>query len=445
MDLFDDPYDEEINFFNDPLFDDKGSESKNTSAKPSSPLTQVSQTFNSISSTNKNETNHNFSINNQHVMNTQLPFNFHNIYSHNCNPSNYPIISSSSFISLGSNGLNNSLGGGFSNSFTRGSTSSLNSMIDRKPGSINGTRLINKSPSFPTRALSQHLMIHTSPPSNSMNFNLTNINHQNSAPVNISFMSNNVRNSNHHMNTSHHLNNLSQTMSNGLSNNFRHTNINNNTLNGIGNVANSNSVLNNGNNSNPTHNSNKLDISNQNQNQSMNIKSPIVFDDDSFFKSAMNNPNLRFNPAKLRFIPSAFWGENDRTFGEIVKMFFQRKNNSKCRFPHKLYNALILSQLDPNLYHLVGAKWIDRIHILIKRSAFSRLLGIRSIEGSLFHQQGNFPSHGFEEIDPSVVKNQYPNFDFSENRIIKHTAGVFIFGCTEADIAACKWNILRMA
>ena len=166
----------------------------------------------------------------------------------------------------------------------------------------------------------------------------------------------------------------------------------------------------------------------------------IFMDDDVMFKAALNNPNLRFNPMKLGFIPSAFWGNSDKTFGEMVKIFFQRKNNSKCRFPHKLYNALILSQLDSNMFRMVGAKWVDRKMILINRNAFARLLGIKAIEGSLFHQQGNFPSHGFEEVDPSIIKERFKNFDFSQNRIIIHTAGVFVYGCSEADISSCKWN-----
>lgn len=163
-------------------------------------------------------------------------------------------------------------------------------------------------------------------------------------------------------------------------------------------------------------------------------------DEDALFNEAMENSNMRFNPVKLGFIPSAFWADNDMTFSEIVKSFFQRKNNSKCRFPHKLYNALIFTQTDPSLFPIIGAYWVDRTSILIKRKSFARLLGIKSIEGSLFHQQGNFPSHGFIEIDPKIVKMRFPNFDFTVNRLITHKTGAFVYGCTEADIDGCKWN-----
>ncbi|OHT13139.1 hypothetical protein TRFO_16795 [Tritrichomonas foetus] len=163
-------------------------------------------------------------------------------------------------------------------------------------------------------------------------------------------------------------------------------------------------------------------------------------EDDNLFKMVLSNPFFRINPVKLGFIPTSFWTDNDVSFGDIVKIFFRRKNNSKCRFPHKLYNALVLSTLNPRLFNLVGAKWVDNITILISRKRFARLLGIRAIEGSLFHQQGNFPSHGFVEIDPMIVKNKYPNFDFGENRLISHSGGVFVFGCTENDIDTCKWN-----
>ena len=35
---------------------------------------------------------------------------------------------------------------------------------------------------------------------------------------------------------------------------------------------------------------------------------------------------------------------------------------------------------------------------------------------------------------------KFPNFDFSVNRLITHATGVFVYGCTEADIDGCKWN-----
>ena len=175
--------------------------------------------------------------------------------------------------------------------------------------------------------------------------------------------------------------------------------------------------------------------------QTNRINSPSNDDENErFFRIAMSNPMFRFNPVKLGFIPSSFWSDNDVSFGDIVKIFFRRKNNSKCRFPHKLYHALILSSINPRMFSLIGARWIDNTLILINRQHFARLLGIKAIEGSLFHQQGNFPSHGFVEIDPMIVKKKFPDFDFTQNRIIKHNDGVFVYGCTEKDIEVCKWN-----
>lgn len=188
-----------------------------------------------------------------------------------------------------------------------------------------------------------------------------------------------------------------------------------------------------------------VNLANPGGNIDVNLKNILLYndsnkDEDLIFKDALENVNMRFNPAKLGFIPSAFWSDNDMTFNDIVKSFFQRKNNSKCRFPHKLYNALIFTQNDPSLFPLIGVYWVDRTSILIRRKTFARLLGIKSIEGSLFHQQGNFPSHGFAEVDPQVVKMKFPNFDFSVNRLITHTAGVFVYGCKESDINECRWN-----
>ena len=154
--------------------------------------------------------------------------------------------------------------------------------------------------------------------------------------------------------------------------------------------------------------------------------------------------SIRFNPKELGFLPSDFWKEGEATLGQLCSEFFRRKNNSNCRFPHKLYNALLLSEQNEWLANVVGVEWVDDKTIKVNRERFARLLGIKSIEGSLFNKQGNFPSHGFVELDPIIVKDRFPGFDFLSERLLVHEAGLFVRGCTESEITSCKWSLHTM-
>lgn len=161
-------------------------------------------------------------------------------------------------------------------------------------------------------------------------------------------------------------------------------------------------------------------------------------------EDAFADISIRFNPKRLGFLPSTFWKDGEATLGQLCSEFFRRKNNSNCRFPHKLYNALVLSEQGDWLVNVVGVQWIDDRTIKVNRERFARLLGIKSIEGSLFNKQGNFPSHGFVEVDPIVVRSKFPDFDFRSDRLIVHEAGIFVRGCTEQNITSCKWSLSTM-
>lgn len=168
---------------------------------------------------------------------------------------------------------------------------------------------------------------------------------------------------------------------------------------------------------------------------------PPIVSIPNTFEQALVDSRLKWKPLELGFIPSNFWRDEDKTFGQMYLEFFRRKNNSNCRFPHKLYNALLLTELFSGFERIVGVEWVNDHIIKVDRCGFAKLLGIRSIDGSLFHQQGNFPTHGFVEVDPAMTKSLFPNFDFQRYRLIEHKGGVFVKGCTELDINQCKWRI----
>jgi hypothetical protein len=161
--------------------------------------------------------------------------------------------------------------------------------------------------------------------------------------------------------------------------------------------------------------------------------------------AACRDPHFALNPVLVGFIPTTSWADKHFRFGELVREFFQRKNNANCRFSHKLFNALQLSQTGAEWAKLVGVSWLNDTILRVDKRAFARLLGIRSIDGSLFHQQGNFPSHGFIEIGAGDVRDMCPadldlsGVDFENVRLLFHAEKAFRRGCTEGDIDMCRW------
>ncbi|OHT10079.1 hypothetical protein TRFO_20815 [Tritrichomonas foetus] len=158
------------------------------------------------------------------------------------------------------------------------------------------------------------------------------------------------------------------------------------------------------------------------------------------FESAIVDKALFLNPKKINFIPASYWSDKEITFGDVVSDFFQRKNNSHCRFIHKLYNAVKLTEYDSKFIPFVGIQWVNEYVLRINRAVFAKLLGIKAIEGSLFHQQGNFPSHGFVELEPADVRKMFPDFDFSIDRLLMHHDRIFVRGCNEEEVIFCKWK-----
>ena len=175
---------------------------------------------------------------------------------------------------------------------------------------------------------------------------------------------------------------------------------------------------------------------------SMPDNSVTTFDDT--FSNFCADQNIKFNPAKLGFIPSKIWNDEDMTFGEIVSQFFQKKNNANSRFSHKLYNALKITDFDHFYYIILGVEWVSDTVLKVDKKQFARLLGIKTIDGSFFHQQGNFPSHGFVELDPATAQEQLDpkdiqGVDYDNVRLLTHAEGIFRRGCTEEVLESCKW------
>jgi len=161
------------------------------------------------------------------------------------------------------------------------------------------------------------------------------------------------------------------------------------------------------------------------------------------FCDLCRNPSVTLNPVTLGFIPVLFWPSRDVAFGDLVFDFFRRKSNVNSRFLHKLYNALRISTLSAVWAEIVGVQWDAPYVIRVKKGQFARLLGIKAIEGSLFHQQGNFTTHGFIELNRDQAQMYCPNIDlsavdFDDVRLMVHQPGIFVSTCTEQQVASLQ-------
>ena len=122
---------------------------------------------------------------------------------------------------------------------------------------------------------------------------------------------------------------------------------------------------------------------------------------DVNFMRAVLSPLCKVYPEEMGLLPRKFWaGINCVRFGELVEVFFQRRNHANSRFIFKLIDALLMVEDNPELYPLIGVKWITPQVMMVNKRVFAQLLGVSqsSADGALLNAQGNFSTHGFVEI-----------------------------------------------
>jgi hypothetical protein len=158
------------------------------------------------------------------------------------------------------------------------------------------------------------------------------------------------------------------------------------------------------------------------------------------------DPYLLVNPVELGFAPAGPWADEKIHFTQIVTDFFQARHTASRRFPYKLFNALVLGESDPTYKELTGVAWATDSILRVDKIVFANLLGLHSIDGSIFHQQGNYPTHGFFEIGSAERAQHCPSdmdmtgVDFDNVRLLIHRKKLFKTGCTRQEIEGCKWS-----
>jgi hypothetical protein len=122
-----------------------------------------------------------------------------------------------------------------------------------------------------------------------------------------------------------------------------------------------------------------------------------IFEEDSRPRAFDPNKSM-LRPVDLEFLPKSEWTPSQLSLWDLRQMYFTRRNGLARRFEYKLYNALAITNAFPEAYEFVGAIWVtDRI-MKIHARAFAGLLGIHTVQGGLFHKQGNFSRHGLDHL-----------------------------------------------
>jgi hypothetical protein len=162
------------------------------------------------------------------------------------------------------------------------------------------------------------------------------------------------------------------------------------------------------------------------------------------FEDACGDLNLEIKPKILKFLPEDAWLSDDIRFGVLVSSFFQKRNFMHCRFAFKLCNALLLTVAIPEIFRFIGVRWVTNDILLVNGPIFAKLLGVKTVDGSLFHLRGNFPSHGFVELafpDAQQIarENGMEDIDSSTVRLMTHQLGGFTRENQRNEVGNLKW------
>ena len=150
------------------------------------------------------------------------------------------------------------------------------------------------------------------------------------------------------------------------------------------------------------------------------------------------------NPLQLGFLPQTGWDAKIYSLRTIRDSYFSKKNNVNRRFENKLWNALRITSVYPQLAPIVGVIWVNNNIFKVYKHAFAYLLGINAIDGGLFHKQGNFTRHGFRELTEYEAKEilkpeQLEGVDYKDVKLLTQSYGYFNANSTENTISQCRW------
>ena len=155
--------------------------------------------------------------------------------------------------------------------------------------------------------------------------------------------------------------------------------------------------------------------------------------------------NIYINTFKYGFLPTEIAEDRAVPLMQIIKSHFQSRSTKRVRFEHKLWNALCLTNTNPNMFCVIGVMWISNTILKVHRTIFANLLAITKPTAALFNIQGSFPSHGFVEIDINEARKEVdPSYltdvDSVQIRLFRHKNLSFTAFSGIEGLLNCRWK-----
>lgn len=75
---------------------------------------------------------------------------------------------------------------------------------------------------------------------------------------------------------------------------------------------------------------------------------------------------------------------------------------------------MLITKTFPDSYPFIGVVWVTDRVFKVNSTIFAYLLGIHSIQGGLFHKQGNFSRHNYQQVLKQNSHDIETNVDISD-------------------------------
>ena len=153
--------------------------------------------------------------------------------------------------------------------------------------------------------------------------------------------------------------------------------------------------------------------------------------------------NIHISPKGINLLPEDKWKDvYEIKLGDMIETYFFGRSKKEGRFQHKLWNSLIITTHYPNLFPVIGVKWLNDEILLVNQNIFGNLLGLDKPKHSLFMAQGSFQTHGFVEIEfqnlPDNIK-PYAERNNTHVKYFKHKSEKFR-RWNKPDFDFCSWK-----
>ena len=144
------------------------------------------------------------------------------------------------------------------------------------------------------------------------------------------------------------------------------------------------------------------------------------------------------------FVPKEYWSRQKHHWlvRDLVTVYFRSRTSKFARFPFKLANALKITTWRPELFRVIGVKWVSPTVIMVNKTIFARLLGVKKATTAIFSSQGTFPTHNFVEIPipyMSQVTTTDSNYTPGDCKFFTRLDRKFTTTSTEQDMEACRY------